>query len=198
MVGVGCCCFRCVLCVVGCWLLLFVVVLLLLGVCSVSLQFVVRCGLFVVCCVWYSLWLPVVVDCVCLLLWFVGKCGLCCVVVRCPLFVAMCGCVLFVVCCWLLVMFCVVGAVNVVRRGCCAVCWCCLQLFAAVVVRRRVVCGVMSGALLFCGSFLVISLWLFIDCLLVCVLRCCVFAAIVFAGCDLVRWHVAFDVARCC
>ena len=58
---------------------------------------------------------------------------------------------------------------------CCVVCWCCVQLFVAVVVRRRVVCGVMSGALLFCGSLLVISLLLFVACWLVFVLRCCVF-----------------------
>ena len=88
--------------------------MLLLGVCRVALQFVVRCVLFVVCCVWYCLWLLLVVYCVCLLFWFVGSCGLCCVVVRCPLIVAMCGYVLFVVCCWLLVMFCVVGVVDVV------------------------------------------------------------------------------------
>ena len=159
---------------------------MLLGVCRASLQFVVRCALFVVCCVWYYLWLLVVVGCACLLLWYVGSCGLSCVVMRCPLFVAMCGYVLFVVYCWLLVMLCVVGVVNVVCCIWCVVCWCCVQLFVAAVDRRHVVCGVMYGAPLFCGSLFVISLLLCVACWLVFVLRCSVFAVFVFAGCDLV------------
>ena len=67
------------------------------------------------------------VVCVCSLLWFVGNCGLCCVVVRCLLFVATCGNVLLLVCCWLLMIVCVVGAVNVVFRvlGLLAVMCCC-------------------------------------------------------------------------
>ena len=82
-------------------------------------------------------------------------------------------------------MLCVVGVVNVVFCKCCVVCWCRLQWFVAVAVRRRVVCGVMSGAL-FYGSLLVMSLLLSVACWRVFVLRCCVFAVIVFAGCDIV------------
>ena len=104
----------------------------------------------------------------------------------CPLFVAVCGYALFVVFCWLLVMLCVVGVVSAVCCKCCVVRWSRLQLFVAVVVRRRVVCGVMSGAPLVCGSWLVISLLLFVAWWLVFVLWCCVFAVLVFAGCDLV------------
>ena len=80
----------------------------------------------------------------------------------------MCCCVVSVVCC-----------------KSCVVCWCSLQLFVAAVVRRCVVCGVMSGAIIVCGSLLVISL-LRVACWLVFVSRCCVFAVSVSAGCDLV------------